>query len=125
MTDVRPVRAGNGAVPEPATPVQAEKRFELLDPVSLDDPYPLYEQMRVGAPVYRDRRFLGWILTRYDDVATVLRDPRVSSIRPTADEVIPASLASIAERVRELRTFQGRWMMYLDPPESRRCPLPR
>ena len=50
----------------------------------------------------------------------MLRDPRVSSVRPTADEVIPATLASIAERVRELRTFQARWMMYLDPPEHTR-----
>ncbi len=31
--------------------------------------------MRTKDPVYRDRRFLGWILTRYDDVATVLREP--------------------------------------------------
>ena len=95
-------------------------RFELLDPSALDDPYPLYDQMRVAAPVYRDRRFLGWILTRYEDVAAVFRDPRVSSKRPTADEVIPMSLASIGERVRELRVFQGRWMMYLDPPEHTR-----
>lgn len=60
------------------------------------------------------------ILQTYEDVAAVLKDPRVSSKRPTADEVIPASLASIAEHMRELRTFQGRWMMYLDPPEHTR-----
>ncbi len=92
----------------------------LLPRASLDDPYPLYDEMRAVAPVYRDRRFLGWILTRYEDVASVLKDPRVSSVRPTADEVIPTSLASIAERLRELRTFQARWMMYLDPPEHTR-----
>ena len=85
--------------------------------LTLNDPYPLYKEMRAVAPVYRDRRFLGWILTRYEDVASVLKDPRVSSVRPTADEVIPTSLASIADRLRELRTFQARWMMYLDPPE--------
>jgi cytochrome P450 len=76
--------------------------------------------MRVAAPIYRDRRFLGWILTRYDEVSAVLRDPRVSSVRPTASEVVPNSLASIGERVRELRAFQARWMMYLDPPEHTR-----
>jgi pimeloyl-[acyl-carrier protein] synthase len=95
-------------------------RFELLDAASLDDPYPLYDEMRAVAPVYRDRRFLGWILTRYEDVAAVLKDPRVSSVRPTANELIPTSLASIADRLRELRTFQARWMMYLDPPEHTR-----
>jgi pimeloyl-[acyl-carrier protein] synthase len=105
---------------EPREPAPAVRRFELLDAASLDDPYPVYEEMRAVAPVYRDRRFLGWILTRYEDVASVLKDPRVSSVRPTADEVIPTSLASIADRLRELRTFQARWMMYLDPPEHTR-----
>jgi cytochrome P450 len=56
--------------------------YELLDPAVLQDPYPLYRQMRDEAPVYRDRRFMGWILTRYEDVLAVLRDPRVSSQRP-------------------------------------------
>jgi cytochrome P450 len=41
--------------------------YELLDPAVLQDPYPLYRQMRTEAPVYRDRRFMGWILTRYED----------------------------------------------------------
>jgi cytochrome P450 len=34
--------------------------------------------------------------------------------------MIPSSLATIADRVRELRAFQSRWMMYLDPPEHTR-----
>jgi cytochrome P450 len=108
VNDATPARTGTSAIREPLPARQAERRFELLDDSSLDDPYPLYEQMRAVAPVYRDRRFLGWILTPYEDVAGVLRDPTVSSVRPTADEVIPASLASIADRLRELRTFQGR-----------------
>ena len=111
---------GNDAALEPVAPAHGEMRFELLNPSALDDPYPLYDQMRAAVPVYRDRRFLGWILTRYEDVANVFRDPRVSSRRPIADEVIPMSLASIGERVRELRVFQARWMMYLDPPEHTR-----
>ena len=76
--------------------------------------------MRATDPVYRDRRFLGWILTRYDDVAAVLRDPRVSSLRPTANEPVGRALASIESEVRELREFQSRWMMYLDPPDHTR-----
>jgi pimeloyl-[acyl-carrier protein] synthase len=95
-------------------------RYDLLDPSVLQDPYPLYRQMRDEAPVYRDRRFMGWILTRYDDVLAVLRDPRVSSQRPLATEPVGRSLASIATEVREIRQFQGRWMMHLDPPEHTR-----
>jgi hypothetical protein len=57
---------GTNAVREPWEPAPAVRRFELLDAASLDDPYPLYKEIRSVAPVYRDRRFLGWILTRYE-----------------------------------------------------------
>src|SRR5437879_6320728 len=97
-----------------------EPRYELLAPAALDNPYPTYDEMRATDPVYRDRRFVGWILTRYDDVAAVLRDPRVSSLRPTANEPVGRVLASIESEVRELREFQSRWMMYLDPPDHTR-----
>src|SRR5947209_19330753 len=103
------------ACPAPMAP-GSDRRYDLLAPGVLDDPYPLYDEMRASDPVYRDRRFFGWILTRYDDVATVLRDLRVSSVRPLAAEPVSRSLASIADEVRELREFQSRWMLYLDPP---------
>jgi pimeloyl-[acyl-carrier protein] synthase len=114
------------AVKGAATPLGArgaagtEPRYELLAPAVLEDPYPTYAEMRATDPVYRDRRFLGWILTRYDDVAAVLRDPQVSSLRPTANEPVGRALASIESEVRELREFQSRWMMYLDPPDHTR-----
>src|SRR5260370_20781171 len=76
--------------------------------------------MREEAPFDRVRRFMGWILTSYDDVLAVLRDPRVSSQRPLASEPVGRSLADIAAEVREIREFQARWMMHLDPPEHTR-----
>src|SRR5579859_6935289 len=80
--------------------VGTEPRYELLAPAALDNPYPTYDEMRTKDPVYRDRRFLGWILTRYDDVAAVLREPRVSSLRPLPSEPVGRSLASIEVEVR-------------------------
>src|SRR5262249_61822554 len=76
--------------------------------------------MRDETPVHRDRRFMGWILTSYHDVMAVLRDPRVSSQRPLASEPVGRSLTAIAAEVREIREFQARWMMHLDPPEHTR-----
>jgi pimeloyl-[acyl-carrier protein] synthase len=99
---------------------EGDRRYDLLDAAVLDDPYPLYDELRTVAPVYRDRRFFGCILTRYDDIVAVLKDGRVSSRRPTADERVPRSLSAIAEQLRELRAFQSRWMLYLDPPEHTR-----
>src|SRR3954470_18743043 len=104
----------------PASAAEHDRRYDLLDAAVLDNPYGLYDELRTVAPVYRDRRFFGCILTRYEDVSAVLRDARVSSRRPTADERVPRSLAGIGEQLRELRAFQSRWMLYLDPPEHSR-----
>lgn len=98
----------------------SDLRYDLLGDTALDNPYPLYDELRASAPVYRDRRFFGCILTRYEDVVAVLKDARVSSRRPTADERVPRSLGAIADELRELRAFQSRWMLCLDPPEHTR-----
>ena len=78
---------------------QEGHRYDLLGTSALENPYPLYDELRVAAPVYRDRRFFGGILTRYDDVVAVLKDNRVSSRRPTADERVPRSLSAAGVRV--------------------------
>ena len=41
-----------------------------------EDPYPTYHALRAAEPVHRSPFMELWILTRYEDVAVVLRDPR-------------------------------------------------
>jgi len=41
-----------------------------------EDPYPTYRALREAEPVHRSPFMELWILTRYEDVAVVLRDPR-------------------------------------------------
>lgn len=55
-----------------------EIRFDLADPRFKADPHPTYARLRVEAPVFRSRlgRRPVWLVTRYDDVAALLRDPR-------------------------------------------------
>ena len=49
--------------------------FNPMDPEFLADPYPTYHRLRAEDPVHRSP--LGfWVLTRYEDVSAVLRDPR-------------------------------------------------
>src|SRR5262245_57516949 len=49
--------------------------FGASDTRSLVDPYPLYARLRAETPIHRTP--LGpWVLTRYADVASILRDPR-------------------------------------------------
>src|SRR5688500_10880400 len=48
----------------------------LAGPAFIEDPYPIYQQLRRHAPVHRSERWGTWLLTRYDDCAAVLRDPQ-------------------------------------------------
>jgi len=51
------------------------KSFNPMDPEFLADPYPTYHRLRAEDPVHQSP--LGfWVLTRYEDVAAVLRDAR-------------------------------------------------
>jgi cytochrome P450 len=49
--------------------------LNLLDPDFLADPYPVYHRLRTEDPVHH-HPFGFYVLTRYDDVAAFLRDPR-------------------------------------------------
>jgi cytochrome P450 len=50
---------------------------DLASPAFKADPYPFYVRLRAEAPVWRatlrDRR-TAWLVTRYEDVARVLKD---------------------------------------------------
>jgi hypothetical protein len=46
--------------------------YHLLDPDVLANPYPLYKRLRDEDPVHWDPYLHAWIVTRYDDVITVL-----------------------------------------------------
>ena len=51
------------------------KSFNPMDPAFVADPYPTYHRLRAEDPVHHSP--LGfWVLTRYEDVSAVLRDPR-------------------------------------------------
>jgi len=45
---------------------------QLLDPAVLAEPYPLYRKLREQDPVHWDPFLHAWIVTRYQDVITVL-----------------------------------------------------
>ena len=50
--------------------------YNPLDKRYQSDPYPLYRELRERDPFHRSRLAGGWVLTRYDDVASVLKDGR-------------------------------------------------
>lgn len=47
------------------------------------DPYAVYDELRETEPVHFDAALNGWVLTRYDDIRHVLKDPGFSVDRVT------------------------------------------
>ena len=52
--------------------------FDPFEPGYVDSPYAQYARLRATDPVHRSDLLGGWVLTRYDDVARILRDPTIS-----------------------------------------------
>jgi cytochrome P450 len=59
-----------------APTVTAPFHFNPLESPYLENPYPLYARARREAPVFYSPLFATWVVTRYEDVHAILRDPR-------------------------------------------------
>jgi hypothetical protein len=75
--------------------------FDPRDPATVADPYPVYAWLRETDPVHRSP--MGpWVITRYEDVAQALADPRLGNApapysvvhERNADRYVSASLAN-------------------------------
>jgi cytochrome P450 len=55
--------------------------FDPLDPLFVSDPHPVYRRMRDQEPAHRTQTAAkpAWVITRYQDVARLLKDPRAQS----------------------------------------------
>lgn len=93
--------------------------FDLLDPAVVADPYPYYRDLRREHPVHWNARMSAFLISRYDDVVSAFRDPRLS-----ADRITPYYAPKLAGPQREvlLPAYENlsRWMVFLDPPDHTR-----
>ena len=53
--------------------------YNLLAPETIQDPYPLYAELRERAPVCQVEPLGNWAVSRYEDVAYVLKHPELFS----------------------------------------------
>ncbi|QRK11235.1 cytochrome P450 [Archangium violaceum] len=65
------------------TPSQLGLEFTPLEPHFLNDPFPFYARLRREAPVTFAPAFHFWVVSRYADVMTALKDARHFSSRDT------------------------------------------
>ena len=83
----------------------------------LADPQPVYRRLRSDDPVHWDKADGRWVLTRYDDIVSILRNPAASSDRTAAAAILaPAS-------VRPLLKFRANSMINTDAPKHTRLRL--
>jgi pimeloyl-[acyl-carrier protein] synthase len=83
-------------------------QFNPLLPEVIEDPYPLYHRLRAEDPVHQSPAGM-WVLSRYDDVAVALRDPRFG--RRGFQELISARFGQAGF---------GPSMLLQDPPDHTR-----
>jgi len=92
--------------------------IDLNGPEAALDPYPLYEQVRAHDPVHWNKSDEFWYITRYADLMSIIRDPRVSSKR------IANKARSLSEEEREKVSLfldaVSSWILDSDPPTHTR-----
>lgn len=96
-------------------------------------PYPAFAELRAEDPISFNETLGAWVVTRYDDVSTILHDTeRFSSLMPTGPQavggVLATAMAELAQDPEMAETFQAVMgnrsraavLLNADPPEHRR-----
>ena len=89
--------------------------YHLLDPEVLANPYPLFEQLRSEDPVHWDPFLHAWVVTRYNDVITVLYHYSAKRT-PTPEQLSEIGLSSL----NPIAQVMVKQMLFLDPPSHTR-----
>lgn len=89
--------------------------YHRLAPEILANPYPLYHRLRSEDPVHWDPYLHAWIVTRYADVATVLRSFSAARM-PTPEQLTAMGLAEM----NPIAEVVVRTMIFMDAPAHTR-----
>jgi cytochrome P450 len=98
-----------------SAPNPALSLYRLLEPEVLANPYPLFARLRAEDPVHWDPYLHSWVVTRYIDVVTVLREFSASRT-PTPEQLSAMGLS----RLNPLARVMVKQMLFLDPPDHSR-----
>jgi cytochrome P450 len=96
----------------------AAPHFDPTDPGFLADPYPTYRALREQAPLLWSEYLQSWIVSRYDDVASCLRNPALA--QDAGYEYVFGQMPPDAPKFEALRTTFDTWMLFRNPPEHTR-----
>jgi cytochrome P450 len=98
----------------------ASPDFDPFDPAFLADPYPWFARYREQYPVFYSRQLDYWVLSRYHDVRTALRDTTIYSASNTLAPIqSPCPHAQAALREGGFRSVPT--LTNADPPQHTRA----
>ena len=94
--------------------------LNIASPAFKANPFPFYARLRAEAPAYRmtlPTKESAWLITRYDDVVTVLKDERF--VKDTINALTPGQMAN-QRWFRTVFKSLKRNMLNRDPPDHTR-----
>ena len=107
--------SGSSQIPALVNSDPSLSLYHLLEPTVLANPYPLYHRLRTEDPVHWDSYLHSWVVTRYEDVVTVLQD--FSAARtPTPEQLRDLGLSELAP----IAKVMVRQMLFRDAPAHTR-----
>jgi cytochrome P450 len=91
--------------------------FNPLDPGFIASPYDQYAVLRDEAPVHWSELLQGWIITRFDDVNAILREPSMSS---DIDKATPTAITEMEIEGLQDHGKASQTIVHLDDPDHAR-----
>lgn len=92
--------------------------YDPRDPAVMADPHPAYARLREEDPVHWSPVLKAWVITRYDDVAEVLKSDDMSVNRLIGFyRSLPQERAS---KLKVLIDHLSLWLVFRDPPDHTR-----
>ena len=92
--------------------------YDLTSPEFFAAPTATLAALRVERPVHFHRALNAWVLTRYADVASALKDPALSVDRN--GEIGRGGSEAVASDLSAVNAIVSRWMVFSDPPHHTR-----
>ena len=93
-------------------------QYDLNSAEFLQNPYPVYDQLRASDPIHWSAENGYWIITRYADIVTQVQNDQLTSNRIGAHSSRMPIEAT--DHFRPLFTAVGSWMLMIDPPDHTR-----
>lgn len=103
---------------EKAPPCPVVPEFNPFRPDQCHNPFPIYEQVRRESPVFFSPVMNQWVVTRYQDIRTILLDPQRFSSAQTVSPMAnlhPETLQVLAQGPQLIPAMVG-----TDPPDHTR-----